>query len=81
MDRSNITERLTPIFRKTFNDDNIIVSEGLTANDVANWDSLTHMLLIGEVENSFAVKFKLKELGRLDNVGSLVALIESKLSK
>ncbi|HMU08692.1 MAG TPA: acyl carrier protein [Ferruginibacter sp.] len=81
MDRSNITERLTPIFRKTFNDDNIVVNEGLTADDVANWDSLTHMLLIGEVENSFAVKFKLKELGRLDNVGSLVALIESKLSK
>ncbi|HNU86967.1 MAG TPA: acyl carrier protein [Ferruginibacter sp.] len=81
MDRSSITERLTPIFRKTFNDDNIVVNEGLTANDVANWDSLTHMLLIGEVENSFAVKFKLKELGRLDNVGSLVALIESKLSK
>ncbi len=81
MDRSSITERLTPIFRKTFNDDNIVVNEGLTANDVANWDSLTHMLLIGEVENSFDVKFKLKELGRLDNVGSLVALIESKLSK
>lgn len=81
MDRSSITERLTPIFRKTFNDESIVVNEGLTANDVANWDSLTHMLLIGEVENSFAVKFKLKELGRLDNVGSLVALIESKLYK
>ena len=81
MDRSSITERLTPIFRKTFNDESIVVNEGLTANDVANWDSLTHMLLIGEVENSFAVIFKLKELGRLDNVGSLVALIESKLYK
>ena len=81
MDRSSITERLTPIFRKTFNDESIVVHEGLTANDVANWDSLTHMLLIGEVENSFAVKFKLKELGRLENVGSLVALIESKLYK
>ena len=81
MDRSSITERLTPIFRKTFNDESIVVNEGLTANDVANWDSLTHLLLIGEVENSFAVKFKLKELGRLDNVGSLVALIESKLYK
>lgn len=51
MDRSSITERLTPVFRKTFNDDNIVVNEGLTANDVANWDSLTHMLLIGEVNS------------------------------
>ena len=74
-----IFEKLTDIFRKVFNDKTIVLSNDLTANDVANWDSLTHMLMIGEVENSFAVKFKLRELGKLDNVGGLVSLIESKL--
>ena len=79
MDRQQITEQLTGIFRKTFNDERIVVNDALTAHDVANWDSLTHM--IGEVENRFAVKFKLKELGKLDNAGSLISLIESKLGK
>ncbi len=81
MDQAAILEQLTPIFRKTFNDDAIVISKELTANDVANWDSLTHMLMIGEVEKTFSVKFKLKELGKLDSVGSLVDLIESKIAK
>ena len=80
MDQSVIFEKLTTIFRKIFNDETIVLSKELTANDVANWDSLSHMLMIGEVENMFAVKFKLKELGKLDNVGSLVDLIGTKLS-
>ncbi|HMI78603.1 MAG TPA: acyl carrier protein [Ferruginibacter sp.] len=79
MEQLVIFEKLTAIFRKIFNDETIVLSEELTANDVANWDSLTHMLMIGEVENEFSVKFKLKELGKLDNVGSLITLIKSKL--
>jgi len=79
MEQLVIFEKLTAIFRKIFNDETIVLSEELTANDVPNWDSLTHMLMIGEVENEFSVKFKLKELGKLDNVGSLVTLIKSKL--
>lgn len=79
MEQSVIFDKLTAIFRRTFNDETIVLSNELTANDVANWDSLSHMLMIGEVENAFTVKFKLKELSKLDNVGSLVALIRTKL--
>lgn len=80
MDQSVIFDKLTPIFRRAFSDETIVLSNELTANEVANWDSLSHMLMIGEVENAFAVKFKLRELGKLDNVGSLVNLISTKLS-
>ena len=80
MEQSVIFEKLTSIFRRTFNDETIVLSKELTANDVANWDSLSHMLMIGEVENTFSVKFKLRDLGKLDNVGSLVDLIVYKLS-
>jgi acyl carrier protein len=79
VDQSVIFEKLTGIFQRIFNDGTLVLSRELTANDVANWDSLSHMLMIGEVENTFSVKFKLKELGKLDNVGSLVDLIRFKL--
>lgn len=81
MDRGTITEKLTAIFRSVFNDENIVLRDDLTANDVANWDSLTHMLMIGEAEKTFSVKFKLKELGKLEDVKGLVDLIEQKLQK
>ena len=79
MDRSVIFEKLTMVFRKIFNDDAIVLKDELTANDVANWDSLSHMIMIGEVENIFSIKFKLKELNKLADVKGLVDLIELKL--
>lgn len=81
MDQSVITEKLTFIFRKVFNDDKIVLRNDLRATDVANWDSLTHMLMIGEVEELFCVKFKLKELNKLNNVGGLIDLIGTKMGK
>lgn len=79
MDKVLITEKLTAIFRTVFNDEAIVLRGDLTANEVANWDSLTHMMMIGEVEKVFSIKFKLKELGKLEDVKSLVDLIESKI--
>ncbi|MEI9958279.1 MAG: acyl carrier protein [Ferruginibacter sp.] len=79
MEQAVIFDNLTTIFKKVFNDDTIVLKKELTAHDVSNWDSLSHMLMIAEVERSFEVKFKLKELGKLDNVGGLVELIEIKL--
>ena len=40
MEKNEIVARLTPIFRDVFNDDALIVSEGMTAADVPTWDSL-----------------------------------------
>lgn len=79
MDRPLVIEKLTRIFRAVFDDNTIVLHDELTADEVANWDSLTHMLMIGEVEKEFAVKFKLKELGKLENVKSLIDLLESKV--
>lgn len=79
MNRNEITERLTVIFREVFNDTNIVLSDEMTAKDVENWDSLTHMLMITKVEEVFGIKFKLKELNKLKMVGDLVNTIETKL--
>jgi acyl carrier protein len=80
MNQSEIYEKLTKIFQETFSITNLVLSESLSANDVDNWDSLTHMILITEIETQFAIKFKLKELNKMKNVGDLVEIISSKLN-
>jgi acyl carrier protein len=65
--------------RDVFNDQDIVITDDLTANDVANWNSLSHMILIGEVEKSIGVSFKLKELNKMKNVGNIMDIILSKL--
>lgn len=79
MEKAEVFKKLTDIFRSVFNNEALEISEELTANDVENWDSLTHMLLITEVENSFSIKFRLKELNKMRNVGDLVNMIVSKI--
>jgi len=71
-------EKLTTIFRNVFDDETIVLNDQLTANDIGSWDSLSHMLMINEVEHAFSIKLSLREINKLKNVGALIRLIESK---
>lgn len=79
MTTEEIKEQLTPIFRQTFSDQNLVLTDEMSANDVEKWDSLTHMQLVSNVEAHFGIKFKLKDLNKLKKVGDLVAIVESKI--
>ena len=79
MKKTEIVGKLTAIFHEIFNDNSIVLRDDMTASDVENWDSLTHMLMITKVEEVFGIKFKLKELNKLKMEGDLVGIIESKL--
>ena len=55
MENNEIVSRLTPIFRDVFDDDALVVSEGMTAADVPTWDSLSNINMIIGVEKAFGV--------------------------
>lgn len=78
MDKTEIIEKLTEIFRTVFNNGDLTLYEEMTAEDIEAWDSLTHMLMISKVEKTFVIKIKLRELNKLNTVGNLIDLIESK---
>lgn len=78
MNKVEIIEKLNAIFKEVFDDKSIIINDEMTANDVENWNSLTHMLLISKVEEVFNIKIKLKELNRLKTVGDIVTLLVEK---
>jgi acyl carrier protein len=78
MDETDIYAKLTTVFYDVFDDDSINVTSGLSARDVDDWDSLTHIRLMVTVEKAFKVKFSTPEIGKLENVGDLVALIKSR---
>ena len=79
MEQTRILERLTPIFRDVFDDDSITPTTGMTAEDVEEWDSLSHIRLIVAVEREWQIKFSAAEIGRLENVGQFADLIEKKI--
>ena len=77
--RQNIFDRLTPLFQDVFDDDDLIATEDLSAKDVDEWDSLSHIRLVVAIEGDFDVSFTTAELAAMQNVGQMVDLILRKL--
>jgi acyl carrier protein len=78
LDKTHIYAQLGIIFHDIFDDDSISITPDLSAKDVDGWDSLSHIRLLLTIEKSFKIKFSTSEVGKLQNVGDLVALIEAR---
>jgi len=78
MERDEIIEKLTPIFRTVFSEPDLEVTETLSAANVANWDSLTNMTMIVMVEEAFGIQFRLRDIKNMKNVGDMIDIILSK---
>jgi acyl carrier protein len=75
-----IYQELGQLFHDVFDDSSIVLTPELTAKDVDDWDSLSHIRLVLAVEKAFQISFSAAEVGRLKNVAEFVELIRSKLS-
>lgn len=74
MTREEVYARLKDVFVDVF-DREVQLSDNTTAADVDGWDSLTHITLIGTVEDEFDLKFPMKDVVHMKNVGDMVTLI------
>ncbi len=79
MKREDIYQQLNEIFKENLDLDEIHLTDETTADDVEGWDSLAHIGLIAAVESQFGIRFSMKEVVALHNVGEMVDLILAKL--
>ena len=75
----DIKGKLQEIFQEVFDDEEIELFDAMTAADVEDWDSLSHITLILELEAAFGIRFTTKEVLATKNVGEFIALIGSKV--
>ena len=75
----DIMNEVQEIFRKVFDDDGLIISSRTTADDIEDWDSLTHMQLIVMLEKHYKIKFTTAEIKKAANVGELIEIILRKI--
>ena len=78
MSENEVTKRLNKIFNDIFIDSEFVFSRDLTANDIDEWDSLTHINLIVAIEKEFDISFTLDELEQQNNVGDTIDMITNK---
>ena len=79
MDKESIKSKLQPIFQDVFDDDELIINDGLTAHDVLDWDSVSHITLVVIIEEEFSIELSAEEAGNLNSVGELIEMILTKL--
>jgi len=79
MKTEEIYAQLLDVFKNVFENNSIVIEESTTANDIENWDSMTHLMLITEIETDFKIEINGMDVMNLHNVGNLVSLIERKL--
>ena len=62
-----------------FDDEDIVVNETTTADDIEDWDSLEHINLIVAVERHFGMKFSMGEVTGMKNVGAMADIIAERV--
>ena len=75
MERNEILAKINEIAKDVFDNDEVELTEATTAADVEEWDSLSHLSLISDVEDEFGITFTLAEVSGSKNVGELVDAI------
>lgn len=79
MEKTTILTQIQEIFRDILDDDTLVLQFETTAQDIEEWDSLTHIQLIVAIEKHFKIKFTSKEILSWKNVDEMVETTKIKL--
>jgi len=80
MTRKEVFNGVQDIFRDIFDEDELIISDTTSSDEIEDWDSLSHINLVIVIEKEFKIKFTLQEFMILKDIGSMVNLIVEKLT-
>jgi len=80
MTRETLLSRLNEIFNDVLDQTDIQLKDTTTADDVMDWDSLSHIQLIVAIEKHFKIKFTTAEIGNFRNVGEMCDAIMKKIA-
>jgi len=71
----NLNKIISEVFKIHEND----LSEGLTSNDIIDWDSLGQFALISRLEKEYHVTFEIDELFSIVTIGDIRNILKNKI--
>jgi acyl carrier protein len=76
--QTEVRAKLQEIMADTFDLDDLTIADNMTASDIEEWDSLSHIRLVVAIERYFSIRFANSEIEGLTNIGDLVNAITQK---
>ena len=81
MNREEVLKNINAILNEVLDRTDVVLEKSTMARDIDGWDSLNHAIFIGEVQKHFKVKFMLREVINLKNVGNICDLVLQGIQK
>jgi len=78
MDRGEILKKVNAVFIDVLHDENVVLTDETTANDIEDWDSLNHIRIVVAIEKQFQCRFTSKEIQSWANIGQMIDSVSSK---
>ncbi|MBT5399651.1 acyl carrier protein [bacterium] len=75
MTKGDVFNRVQDVFIDVFDREDLIINELMNSDEIQEWDSLNHLVLINSIENEFDIKFSFEEVASFNNVGGLIERI------
>jgi len=72
MERNDILIKIQQIFVTIFDNNNILVTEDTSFDEIEEWSSLSHTLLIVDIEEVFGLELTQKEILAYPNIGAMI---------
>ena len=79
MTPEEILEKILPLFVDILEDENVHIDLTTTAQDVDNWDSLTHLQMMVAIEKQFKIRFTASEIEGFANVGEICKTVATRI--
>ncbi len=77
VEENHVLEVLNKIFKEKLCDQSIEIKLDTTADDILEWNSLKHLVIILAIENHFQIKFNPIQLSNMQNIKEMIDIIIS----
>ena len=78
MTKEELIKEINNIYIDVLDDEDIVISETTTSDDIDDWDSLNHIHLVVAIEKHFKLRFTSQEIQSWNNVGEMILNMQEK---
>ena len=71
-----IKDELKKIFKEIFANNSLDLTDETSPDDIPEWDSLTQVLLVEEVENAFNITLNMDDIFKIRTFGDFIKIIK-----